>query len=86
MPTTEMGVPVCVLSRFSCVQLFANPWTVASQVPLSMGVSMQEYGNGFPCPLPGDLLDSGIEPVSLMSPVLVGGFYTTEPPGKPHIL
>ena len=35
---------------------------------------------------PGDLLDSGIEPVSLMSPVLVGGFYTTEPPGKPHIL
>ena len=28
----------------------------------------------------GDLLDSGIEPVS---PALAGGFFTTEPPGKP---
>ena len=34
---------VCMLSRFSCVQLFAIPWTVACQAPLSMGFSRQEY-------------------------------------------
>ena len=36
----------CVLSRFSHVQLFASLWTVASQVPLSMGFSRQEYWSG----------------------------------------
>ena len=40
----------CVLSPFSCVQLFVSPWTVACQAPLSMGFSMQEYWNGLPCP------------------------------------
>ena len=30
-----------------------------------MGFSMQEYWNGLPCPLPGDLPGPGIEPVSL---------------------
>ena len=30
-----------------------------------------------PLPPPGDLLDSGIEPASLMSPVLAGGFFAT---------
>ena len=33
-------------------------------------------------PPPGDLLDPGIEPTSLMSPALAGEFSTTEPPGK----
>ena len=34
---------VCVLSRFSCVRLFATAWTVGCQVLLSMGFSRQEY-------------------------------------------
>ena len=38
---------------------------------------------GLPCPTSGDLPDPGIEPTSLISPALVGGFFTTEPPGKP---
>ena len=29
--------------RFSRVQLFVTPWTVAPQAPLSMGFSRQEY-------------------------------------------
>ena len=33
-----------------------------------------------PFPSPGDLLNPGIEPASL---ALAGGFFTTEPPGKP---
>ena len=38
-----------------------------------------------PFPTPGDLPDSGMEPVSLSSPALAGGFFTTEPPGKPSV-
>ena len=34
-------------------------------------------------PSPGDLPDPGLEPVSLASPALAGGFFTTEPPGRP---
>ena len=62
----------------------ATPWTVARQAPLSMGFSRQEYWSGLPCPPSGDLPDPGIEPASLASPALVGRFFTTEPPRKPH--
>ena len=50
-----------LLSR---VQLFATPWTIAHQAPLSMGFSRQEYWSGVPFPSPGDLHDPGIERVS----------------------
>ena len=66
-----------VLSHFSCVRLFATLWTVASQTPLSMGFSRQEYWSGSPCPPPGDLPSSRIESASLVSPALAGGFFTT---------
>ena len=67
---------VCVLSPFNSDQLFAALWTVACQVPLSKGFSRQEYWSGLPSP-PGYLPDPGIEPGSLMSPVLVGGWFFT---------
>ena len=66
-----------MLSRFSHVQLFVTLWTLACQVPLSMGFSRQEYWSGLPCPPPGDLPDPGIELESLTSPALAGGFFTT---------
>ena len=44
---------VHVLSRFRRVQLFATPWTIAHQAPLSMGFFRQEYWSGFPSPPPG---------------------------------
>ena len=62
------------------VRLFATPWTVAYQVPLAMGFSRQEYWSGLPCPPPGDRPNPGIKPAS---PALAGGFFTTEPSGKP---
>ena len=49
-----------VLSHFSHVELFASPWTVAGQPPLSMGFSEQQYCRELPCTLPGDLPDPGI--------------------------
>ena len=45
-----------------------------------MGFSRQEYWSGLPFPSPGDIPDLGVEPES---PALEGGFFTTEPPGKP---
>ena len=60
----------------SHVQLFMTPWTVAHQVPLSMGVSRQEYWSVLPCRPPGDLPNPGIEPGS---PALAGRFFTAEP-------
>ena len=58
-----------LLSRFSRVQLFATPWTVACQAPLSMGFSREEYWSGFLFPSPGTLPRPGIERVS---PALAG--------------
>ena len=46
-----------------------------------MGFPKQEYGSGLPFPSPGYLPDLGIKPTS---PALAGGFFTTEPPGKPN--
>ena len=68
---------VCMLGHFSHVQLCATLWTVAHKAPLSMGFSRQEYWSGLPCPPPGDLPDPRTEPVSLASPALAGGFFTT---------
>ena len=55
------------VKSLSPVQLFATPWTVAYQAPLSMEFSRQEYGTGLPFSSPGDLPNTGIE---LSSPAL----------------
>ena len=47
-----------------------------------MEFSRQEYWSELPFPSSGDLPDPGIEP---SSPALAGGFFTTEPPGKPFL-
>ena len=52
----------------SGVQLFATPWTVACQAPLSMRFSRQDYWSRLPCPPPGDLPDTWIEGASPESP------------------
>ena len=53
---------------------------------LFTGLSRREYWSGVPFPSPGDLFGLGVEPVPPMSPVLAGGFFTIEPPGKPWCL
>jgi len=70
---------VCVPSG---VQLFATPWAVARQAPLSIAFSHQEYQSEFPFATPGDLPNPGIIPVS---PILAGEFLTTASPGKPTV-
>ena len=62
-----MCMRACV---FSCVQLFATPWTVNGQVPLPMGLPSQEYWSELPFPTLGGLPNSGIEPTSPPVPTL----------------
>ena len=61
----------------SHVRLFVTPRTVAFQAPLSMEFSRQENWSGLPFPTPEYLPDPGMEPMSLGSPALAGGFFTT---------
>ena len=75
-----MKMKVKLLSR---VRLFATPWAVAYQAPLSMKFSRQEYGSGLPYPSSGDLSNPGIEP---RSPALQAHTLPFEPPGKPMLL
>ena len=70
-------IHVCMLTRFSCVPLFATLWTVARQALLSMRFSRREHWSGLPCLSSGDLPNLGIEPTSLRSPALAGGFFIT---------
>ena len=49
---------------------------------LSMEFSRQAYWSGLPFFLLGCLPDPGIEPVSLVSPALAGGGFTSEPSGS----
>ena len=66
-----------MLSRFSCVQLFATLWTVTRSASLSMGFSRQEYWSGMPFPPPRDLPDPRIKSAFLTSLSLSGKFFTT---------
>ena len=68
---------LCVKSLQCYVWLFTTLWPIARQVPLSMGFSRQENWSGLFCPPPGTLPNPGLEPASLMSPTLVGGFFPT---------
>ena len=64
MPCPKVVKSVWKCKSLSHVRLFAIPWTVACQAPLSMEFSSQEYWSGLPFPSPGGLRDPGIEPVS----------------------
>ena len=57
---------MCAELRQSCLTL-CHPMDHSLHSPLSLRFSRQEYWSGLPCSLPEDLLDLGIEPVSLMS-------------------
>ena len=67
---------------FSHVKLFATPWTVAYDTPLSMKFSKQEQWSRLPFCTLGYPLNPGIELMSLVSPAFAGKFFTTMQPGN----
>ena len=76
----SLNIFVAIVQSLSCVQPFAAPCTVVYQVPVSMGVSKQEYWSKLPFPSPGDIPRPEIKPVSS---VLAGRLFIIEPLGKP---
>ena len=67
-----------VAQLLSHIWLLEALWTVAGQSSLFIEFSQQEYWSELPFPPPGDLPHSGIEPTSLVSLALAGGFFTTK--------
>ena len=68
--------------RHVCAQwclTLCDPMDIACQVPLFMGFSRQENWSGLPFPSPGDLPDTGLEP---LSPAPQADSLQSEPPGK----
>ena len=74
----------CMLSHFSHFPLFVTLWTIAHQVPLSMGFCRQGYWSGLPFLPPGSLPDPGIEPASYVAPALADRFFTTSATWEAH--
>ena len=72
--------------HFLAGQLFVTLWTEDHQAPLSMGFPRQAYWSELPGPSPGNLLDPGIKPASLVSPLLARGSLPRSPPGKNILL
>ena len=89
-----INVRTCVLSHFSLVRLLVTPWAVASEAPLSMGFSRQEYWSGLPFPSPLESAENcnfrpattayrvQISPSRPRSPALQADSLSTEPQGK----
>ena len=76
---------MCVCAQlFSHVWLFAAPWNVVCQPPLSMECSKHEYWSGLSFPTPVDLLNPGIKPASLGSLSLAGRFFTASATWEAH--
>ena len=84
-PRKKFHFPLKVLMfrRSVLSDSYVTPWTVACQAPLVMGFSRQEYWHGAPFLPPEDLPNPELKPVSPASSALAGGFFTTEPLGKP---
>ena len=72
-----VGSHACMHAKLLQSCLSVAPWTAACQAPLSMGFSSQKYWSGLPGSPPGDPPDPGIEPMSLTSPALADGVFTT---------
>ena len=73
-----------MLSHFNHVQLFAAPWTVAHQTPLSMGFSRQEYWIAYAL-LQGIFPTQGLNPHLLCLLHWEASALQLVPPGKPYL-
>ena len=71
-----LALCVSVLSHFSHVWLVATLWTVPHQVPLK-DTLCKHIGVGCHALLQGIFPTQGLNPPSLVSPALAGGFFTT---------
>ena len=76
----------CVLSHSNYIQLFVTLWTVACQVPLSMGFSRQKYWSVLQCPPPGDFPQGSNQHLLCISCICRRVFYDWCHMGSPMYL
>ena len=80
-----VGTFICIKAACSVTsvsQLFATPWTVVHQAPLSVGFPRQEHWSGLLFSSPGNLPDPRIEP---MSPALQADSLPLNHLGSPNL-
>ena len=78
-------IPACECSVTQLCPTLCNPMDCSPPGSTVHGILRARILEWLPFPTPEDLLDSGIKPVSLVSPALIGRFFTAERPGKPII-
>ena len=76
---SALALPVAVVPSLSHVQLCGTPWTIAHQIPLSMGFSRQQHWSRLPF-----LLQRIWRDCRRIS-CIAGRCFTTEPPGEPYL-
>ena len=81
--SSRMSFRACMLSHSVMSDSLVPQWTVAHQVPLSVGFSRQEYWSGLLFLSPGNLPNPGVEASSPVSPALQADFLLLELSGKP---
>ena len=81
----HLGERCACMPVLSCLWLFAIPWTIACQAPLSMQISRQEYWSRLPYPTSGDLPHQERKPAFLTSLALAGRFFTLRHLGSPIV-
>ena len=74
--TTLSSLKIFHAQSLNRVQLYTIPQSVARQAPLSMKFSKQEYWSGLLFPTLQNLPNPGIKPMSPVTPVLAGRFFT----------
>ena len=77
VPSLVFGMSCVGINLLQPCLTLCDPLDCSPPGPLSVGFSRQVCWSGLPCPPPGDLPDPGVEPSSLMTPALAGGFSTT---------
>ena len=85
--STLVNLPHIVNNAITQIHWFKirkNEYVQNSQAPLSMRVSREEYWNGLPYPSPGNVLNPGTEPITLVSLALASRFFTISTTWKAH--
>ena len=80
----DKGECACVLRRFSRVRLFATPWTLVHQAPLSVGLPQARILEWVAMPSSRGLSDPGTEPTPLTLPAMAGGCFTSSATWQAH--
>ena len=78
-PISHLSYTFAVVELLSCVRLFATPWTVACEAPLSMGFPRHESWSGRHFLLQGVFLTQGLN-LSFLH-----WWMDSEPPGEPML-